>query len=168
MTEVETTRDQLHGRVRAALDAAALEYSVFVCDPEFADTAVFCEKYDFLPEQSANAIIAASRTEPVKYACCIVLASTRLDVNKKVSKLLGVKKVSFASAEQTLELTKMQIGGVTPFGLPDIPIYIDAAVMASDRVILGGGNRATKVVTDPKQLLKLANVEVVEDLAILK
>lgn len=86
-----------------------------------------------------------------------------------MSKLLGAKKVSFASAEQTLELTKMQIGGVTPFGLPDIPIYIDSAVMKSEMpVILGGGNRSTKVLCLPAELLKLPNVEVIEDLAILK
>ena len=81
----------------------------------------------------------------MKFACCIVLATCKLDVNKKVSALLETKKVSFASAEQTLELTGMQIGGVTPFGLPDIPIFIDSMVMEQKEVIMGGGNRSTKV-----------------------
>ncbi len=159
----------LHPLVDAALKDRGIVYEVFDCDPDFADTALFCQQYGFLPEQSANAIIAATKVEPIKFACCIVLANTKLDVNKKVSKLLGAKKVSFASAEQTMQLTGMQIGGVTPFGLPQLPIYIDAKVMASPhKVVLGGGNRVSKVVLPAQELLKLANVEVIDDLAISK
>lgn len=161
--------DKLHDRVATALASHQLEYSVFSCDPDFADTALFCEKYGFQLSQSANAIIVATKVEPIRYACCIVLANTKLDVNRTVAKLLEAKKVSFATAEQTMALTGMQIGGVTPFGLSDIPLYIDAAVLASAlEVILGGGNRSTKVVLKPNQLLKLANVQVIEGLAIAK
>ena len=160
---------KLHDLVADALAQHQLQYSVFECDPSFADTALFCEKYGFQLGQSANAIIVATKSEPVRFACCIVLANTKLDVNRTVSKLLGAKKVSFATAEQTMALTGMQIGGVTPFGLPDIPLYVDAAVMASSlEIILGGGNRSTKVVLQPEQLLKLANVEIVDGLAISK
>lgn len=166
--ELNEKNDLLHALVAKALADQCLEYSVFACDPDFADTALFCEKYGFKLEQSANAIIVATKVEPIRFACCIVLANTKLDVNRTVSKLLGAKKVSFASAEQTMALTGMQIGGVTPFGLPDIPLYVDAAVMASARdIILGGGNRSTKVVLRAEQLLKLANVEIV-DMAVSK
>jgi prolyl-tRNA editing enzyme YbaK/EbsC (Cys-tRNA(Pro) deacylase) len=161
--------DKLHDQVATALASHQLEYSVFACDPDFADTALFCEKYGFQLGQSANAIIVATKVEPVRYACCIVLANTKLDVNRTVAKLLEAKKVSFATAEQTMTLTGMQIGGVTPFGLSDIPLYVDAAVMASAlEVILGGGNRSTKVVLKPEQLLKLPNVKVIDGLAIAK
>jgi len=161
--------DKLHDQVSTALASHQLEYSVFACDPDFADTALFCEKYGFQLGQSANAIIVATKVEPVRYACCIVLANTKLDVNRTVAKLLEAKKVSFATAEQTMTLTGMQIGGVTPFGLSDIPLYVDAAVMASAlEVILGGGNRSTKVVLKPEQLLKLPNVKVIDGLAIAK
>ena len=161
--------DKLHDQVATALASHQLEYSVFACDPDFADTALFCEKYGFQLGQSANAIIVATKVEPIRYACCIVLANTKLDVNRTVAKLLEAKKVSFATAEQTMTLTGMQIGGVTPFGLSDIPLYVDAAVMASAlEVILGGGNRSTKVVLKPEQLLKLPNVKVIDGLAIAK
>lgn len=161
--------DMLHDQVATALASHQLEYSVFACDPDFADTALFCEKYGFQLGQSANAIIVATKVEPIRYACCIVLANTKLDVNRTVAKLLEAKKVSFATAEQTMALTGMQIGGVTPFGLSDIPLYVDAAVMASAlEVVLGGGNRSTKVVLKPDQLLKLPNVKVIDGLAIAK
>ena len=167
--ELTENNELLHALVAKALVAQGLEYSVFACDPDFADTALFCEKYGFKLEQSANAIIVATKVEPIRFACCIVLANTKLDVNRMVSKLLGAKKVSFATADQTMALTGMQIGGVTPFGLRDIPLYVDAAVMASGlEIVLGGGNRSTKVVLRPEQLLKLANVEIVDGLALLK
>jgi prolyl-tRNA editing enzyme YbaK/EbsC (Cys-tRNA(Pro) deacylase) len=158
----------LHPSVLEGLARCDIAYKVFDCDPDFADTAVFCEKYGYKTSQSANAIIAATKSEPVKYACCIVLATHKVDVNKKVSQLLGTKKVSFASGEQTIQLTGMQIGGVTPFGLPDIPIFIDEAVFDNEEVVLGGGNRATKVLLNPHELKKLPGSQIIPGLGLPK
>lgn len=156
----------LMDRVEAALDAHGLIYKVLECDPELADTAQFCEAYNFRLDQSANAIIVVGKGAEPKFCCCVVLATTRLDVNKAVCKQLGVKKASFASADQTKELTGMEIGGVTPFGLPkDLPIYVDAAVMRQKEVVTGGGNRSSKTVLDPLELKKVPNLQVVEGLA---
>lgn len=152
--------------VEAALKQHGLTYKEFECDPNLADTTAFCEHYGFKLEQSANAIIVVGKGAEPKFCCCLVLANSRLDVNKAVCKLLGVKKASFASAEQTKELTGMEIGGVTPFGLPaDLTVFVDAAVMQQKEVVTGGGNRSSKVVLDPKELLKVPNLEVVESLA---
>jgi prolyl-tRNA editing enzyme YbaK/EbsC (Cys-tRNA(Pro) deacylase) len=159
---------QLHPDVTQALSAANIVYKVFECDPQFADTKAFCDQYGFSPAQAANAIIAATRTEPIKFACCIVLATTKIDINRRLCQLLEVKKAAFASAEQTLELTGMQIGGVTPFGLNNLPIFIDASVMQNEEVVMGGGNRSTKLLLNPKELLKLAQAQVVEGLAKLR
>jgi len=159
---------QLHPSVEECLETCGIKYKIFECDPSLADTAAFCAHYGFALSQSANAIVTASKSEPVKYACCLVLANCKLDVNKKVCQLLNVKKVSFASADQTLELTGMQIGGVTPFGLTAIPIYVDSAVMNQKEIIVGGGNRSSKVLLDPLELQKLPNVEIIAGLAIAK
>ena len=95
-----------------------------------------------------------------------MLASTRLDVNGVVRKRLEVRKASFASADETMQLTGMEIGGVTAFALPDgLPIWIDAAVMARERIILGGGSRSIKVLTPPSTLTAVDNVTVIDDLA---
>jgi prolyl-tRNA editing enzyme YbaK/EbsC (Cys-tRNA(Pro) deacylase) len=153
-------------QVHDTLEQASIAYRELDCDPALADTAAFCEHYHFTLSQSANAILVAGKGDPKKYACCIVLATTRLDVNKAVCKQMGVKKASFASADQTREITGMEIGGVTPFGLPaDVPIYIDAAVMEQPEVVMGGGNRSSKVVLDPAGLTKLPNASVVANLA---
>jgi prolyl-tRNA editing enzyme YbaK/EbsC (Cys-tRNA(Pro) deacylase) len=162
------TAATLHPTVEEFLKQYSLEYKIFECDPDFADTAAFCAKYGFAESQSANTIIVAGKAQPTAFCACVLLATTKVDVNRKAIKLLGVKKASFATGEQTVELTGMQIGGVTPFGLPDIPIYVDAAVMEQTEVILGGGNRSTKVLMHPHQLLKIPHAEAIEGLAVLK
>ena len=170
--EVEYTIDMnedLLPIVQKTLEENSISYEVFPCDSEFADTAAFCEKYGFSEDQSANTIILASRkVEPVKYAVFVVLATTKLDVNKRARQLMEVRKVSFADSEATVSLTNMMVGGVTAIGIHDLPIYIDSAVMKQEKVIMGGGNRSTKVLLDPKELLKLKNVEVIEELALPK
>ncbi len=160
--------EQLDPRVLSILEKYNLEYKVFECDPELADTYAFCKTYGFSLSQSANTIIVASRTEPTVYACCVVLATTKLDVNKKVAELLGTKRLSFATAEQTTEITGMMIGGVVAIGIENMPIYVDAAVFDNEEIVMGGGNRSTKLLINPEELKKLPNVKIIEDLAKLK
>jgi prolyl-tRNA editing enzyme YbaK/EbsC (Cys-tRNA(Pro) deacylase) len=152
--------------VEEALTQYGMTYTVLECLPELADTAAFCEHYHIALDQSANAILVASRkVEPTRYALCVVLATTRLDVNQKVCELLGVKKASFADAETTAQRTSMLIGGVTAIGISDMPIYVDSAVMQPGEVVMGGGNRSSKILLDPQELLKLPTVAVIEGLA---
>jgi prolyl-tRNA editing enzyme YbaK/EbsC (Cys-tRNA(Pro) deacylase) len=153
----------------ATLDRLSARYEVMACDPAFADTAEFCARYGIPLGKSANAILVASKKEPKVYAVCLVLATTKLDVNKKVSELLGVKKLSFASAEETVAVTRMMIGGVTPFGLPDgLPIYVDSRVQALDEVIVGGGSRSSKLRIAPEVFLRVPNCRFVEGLALAR
>jgi prolyl-tRNA editing enzyme YbaK/EbsC (Cys-tRNA(Pro) deacylase) len=154
------------GRLEAALAQLARPYELFACDPALADTAQFCAAYGFALEDSANTIVVVGKSDPRRYAACIVLAPHRLDVNRTVRDRLGTRKASFAAAEETQALTGMEIGGVTPFGLPpDLPVWVDAAVMERPRVVLGGGSRSWKVIAAPSLLLALPNVTVVDGLA---
>ncbi len=155
-----------HADVVAALEARGVDYEVMECDPDFADTTAFCEKYGISPHESPNTILVVGKSEPRRYVACVVLATTRLDVNGIVRQRLGVKKASFASADETRDMTGMLIGGVTPIALPgEIPIWVDAAVMTPASIVLGGGDRSTKLRMTPQMLVSLPNVEVVDDLA---
>ena len=137
------------------------------CDPDFADTAAFCARYGVPLGDSANAILVASRKDPKVLSLCLVLATTKLDVNHKVSELMGVKKLSFASAEETRGATGMLIGGVTPFGLPSpLPIYVDSRVMTRATVVVGGGSRSSKVKLAPEVFSRLPGCQIVEGLAL--
>ena len=153
-------------QVVTVLDAIGVEYEIIECDPDFADTAAFCEKYGYPVDNCGNAIVVASKREPVQFATCIVKGTSRLDVNKTVRKLMGVPKASFASPEQTVELTGMMIGGVTPFALPpDVPIYADDKLMALGYVILGSGSRSSKVKIVPQVFNVLTNTQIISGLS---
>ena len=153
--------------LRRRLDELGVPYEIIPCDPALADTASFCAAYGFPLEDSANTIVVAGKAEPPPYAACVVLATTRLDVNRTVRQRLGTRKASFASADETRALTGMEIGGVTVFGLPQgLPLWVDSRVMERERIILGGGSRSCKVAAPSAILLKLPDVEVVERLAV--
>ena len=151
--------------ILAALNG--VEHTVVPCDPDLADTAAFCEAYGYAPADSANAILVVGKSAERPMVCCLVLATTRLDVNNAVRKRLGTRRASFAGADETIERSGgMQIGGVTPFGLPDnVPIWIDSAVLSRERVIVGGGSRDRKILCPPSALTSLPGAEVVEGLA---
>jgi len=143
-----------------------LPYEEIEIDPSLADTALFCERYGFPLEQSGNTIIVASKKEPKIFVACVVLATTRLDVNKRVRKLMGVSKASFASADEMKILTGMEVGGVTPFSLPEgLQLYVDSLIMELDWVILGGGGRDRKLKISPEVFHQL-DAEIVENLAL--
>ena len=157
---------KIEERVGEILAGLGLRYEVVRIDPAYADTAQFCERYGFPMEQSANTIIVGSKKEPRQYSACVVKATTRLDVNHTVRKLMGVPRLSFATAEETMALTGMMIGGVTIFALPEgLPIYVDEALMSCPYVILGGGSRSTKIKIAPDVFRRLPAARIIAGLA---
>ena len=149
-----------------ALSRAQVNFEVIDCDPELADTAVFCDHYGYALDESANAILVAGKGDPPSYAMCVILATTKIDVNRVVRKKLSAKKASFATPESTVEITGMTLGGVTPFGLPEgLPLWIDSRVLECEKVIVGGGSRARKIYLNPTGLTNLPDAEIVVGLA---
>jgi prolyl-tRNA editing enzyme YbaK/EbsC (Cys-tRNA(Pro) deacylase) len=158
VTEVEQ-------RVAEALARLGVEHEVIEIDPALADTAAFCAHYGYPPEQSANTILVASKKEPKRYAACVVLATTQLDVNRRVRSLLEVSRASFAGPDEMRAVTGMEVGGVTPFALPQgLPLYVDHRIADLDWIILGGGGRRTKIKIAPAALASLGG-QFVEGLA---
>ena len=153
-------------KVLELLKDAGATYEVIDCDPSFADTAEFCNHYGYSLDESANAILLEGKAESPVYALCVVLATTRINVNKVARKRLGTRKASFASAKITKELTGMEIGGVTPVGLPeDLPVWIDSLVMEAPKVIIGAGSRSAKIYLSPDNLLRFPNTHIVDGLS---
>jgi prolyl-tRNA editing enzyme YbaK/EbsC (Cys-tRNA(Pro) deacylase) len=156
----------MESRVLAALRDLGVSYELVHIDPEFADTADFCEKYGYPLETSGNTIVVASKRGEKKYCACIVQATARLDVNHTVKRLMGVSRASFASAEETMELTGMMIGGVTAFALPpDLPVYADPNLRSQEYVILGSGSRSSKLKIAPADLGKIPGAQFIDGLA---
>jgi prolyl-tRNA editing enzyme YbaK/EbsC (Cys-tRNA(Pro) deacylase) len=159
----------LHPGTRDALERLGVAYEVMVCDPALADTAAFVAAYGVPLDRSANTIVVSSKGTDPRHAACVLLATTALDVNNVVRRVMGVRKASFAPADPVRALTGMEIGGVTPFGLPDdVPVLVDRRVTEAAWIVLGGGNRSSKLRLAPSALESLPNVRIVDGLASLR
>ena len=162
-----STDAAIEARVVSTLNDLGIEHDLIQIDPDFADTAEFCEKYGYTLEGSGNTIIVASKRGAKKYCACIVQGSARLDVNKTVKRLMGVSRASFASAEETMELTGMLIGGVTAFALPeDMPVYADQKLLEQESIILGSGSRSSKIMIAPEEISKIPGAQFIDGLSL--
>jgi prolyl-tRNA editing enzyme YbaK/EbsC (Cys-tRNA(Pro) deacylase) len=152
--------DALAGWGRADVLAAPI-------DPELADTAAFCAHYAIELADSANCVVIAGRRgEVTRYAACVVLATTRADVNGVVRRRLDARKASFAPMDEAVALTGMEYGGITPIGLPaDWPVLVDRAVLERELVVIGSGLRRSKIALPPTALAELPGAEVIDGLA---
>jgi prolyl-tRNA editing enzyme YbaK/EbsC (Cys-tRNA(Pro) deacylase) len=158
--------DLLAPPVLAALEKSAVAAGVAEIDPRLADTAAFCDAYGVRLDESANCVLVAGRRAgETRMAACLVLATTRADINGLVRRQLDVRKVSFAPMETAVAETGMEYGGITPVGLPaGWPILVDSAVAAAPRVIVGSGVRRSKLVLPGAALAELPGAVVLEDL----
>lgn len=151
-----------------AMDPAdAALVGVAEIDPELADTAAFCAAYSSPLDGSGNCVVVAGRRgEDTRYAACLVLASTRADVNGLVRRRLNARKASFAPMDDAVLLTGMEHGGITPIGLPDSwPILVDSAVALVPAVVIGSGIRGSKLALPGALAARLPNAEPIEGLA---
>ena len=147
--------------------ALSSQIRVAAIDPDLADTAAFCEAYGWAPESGANCIVVVGkRGQTTTYAACVILASTRADVNGVVRTLLDARRASFARMADAVALTGMEYGGITPIGLPaDWRVLVDSRVRDVPDTIVGAGIRGAKIALPGAVLCALPGVEVVEGLA---
>jgi prolyl-tRNA editing enzyme YbaK/EbsC (Cys-tRNA(Pro) deacylase) len=138
-------------------------------DPERADTAVFVEHYgrDLL-EQSANCVVVAGkRGGESTLAACLVLSTTRVDVNGVVRRQLGARKASFAPMDTAVGESGMEYGGITPIGLPAAwPLLVDSRVIGLPWVLVGSGRRRGKLLVPGRVFAGLPGAVVVDGLGV--
>jgi prolyl-tRNA editing enzyme YbaK/EbsC (Cys-tRNA(Pro) deacylase) len=156
--------------VTAALESlgeGADQITVAPIDPDLADTAAFCAAYGVELDISANCVVIAGRRgEDTRYAACVVLATTRADVNGTVRRLLDARKASFAPMDEAVRLTGMEYGGITPIGLPaDWALLIDSRIPSLPKAIIGSGIRASKIALPGAVLATLPGAQVIDGLA---
>ena len=151
----------------AALGEEAGAVGVAEIDPEMADTAAFCERYGVGPAESANCVVIAGRRDgQARYAACVILATTRADVNNVARRELDVRKASFAAMDDAVAQTEMEYGGITPVGLPQgWPVLVDARVADAPTVVIGSGVRRSKLVLPGELVASLPGARVIDGLA---
>lgn len=154
----------------AALEAGGLldEVGVVEIDPAVSDTAQSQATFALPGDALANCVVVGGKREGLeRIAACLVLATTRADVNGVVRRRLDVRKASFLPMERAVELTGMEYGGITPIGLPEgWPVLVDRRVIGADVVVIGSGVRRSKLLLPGALVARLAGVEVVDELGI--
>lgn len=159
----------LAARVIEALQSWPRSGQVLVTeiDPDLADTAAFCERYGVQLAESANCVIVSGRRgEVTTLAACVVLATTRADVNNRVRRHLDVRKISFAAMDVAVAESGMEYGGITPIGLPaGWPLLVDRRVVEGGDVVIGSGVRRSKLVLPGAMLAELPAAQVLDGLA---
>jgi prolyl-tRNA editing enzyme YbaK/EbsC (Cys-tRNA(Pro) deacylase) len=148
----------------AAVDSAlrGVEVVVFTCPDEYSDTAVFCAQFGFGLEDCANTLILKyTKDRGEYYAAVVTLGARRLDINGAVKQQLNAKRLTLARREVATEITGMEFGGITGFGLPaEMRILVDAAVVERPYIVMGAGRRETKILLAPSTLTQLRLAEV--------
>lgn len=155
-TVAATLRTVLNGR----------DVRVAEIDPNLSDTAAFCEKYGVGMEQAANCVILeAKKGDQSWFAACVVLGTTRADVNGLARRTLNAKKVSFAPMVSAVDISHMEFGAITPIGLPsEWPVLVDKAVADSEYVIIGSGIRKSKLLVPDSFFANLPHSQILEGL----
>ncbi|MGY5047322.1 YbaK/EbsC family protein [Streptomyces sp. 900105755] len=156
--------------VRRWTGAVPADRIVYVeTDPRWADTAVFVEHYgrDLLGASANCVVVAGRRGGETTLAACLVLSTTKVDVNGVVRRQLGARKASFASVDTATGASGMEYGGITPIGLPrDWPLLVDPAVVDLPYVLVGSGRRRGKLLVPGEALAELPGAVVLEGLGV--
>ncbi len=136
-------------------------------DPEYMDGIKLCEHYNIDIKTGANCLVCeCKRGENKNYVALLVPTGYKYNMSSTVRKYTNSRMVSVAPLEYVLEKTKMEYGSINPIGLPQKwKIFIDPKVMEVDRIICGSGLQKSKILLPSKYLLKLSNVEILENLA---
>ena len=168
LTRPDLLADPVAAALRSLSDEHAERVHVAPIDPGLADTAAFCAAYDVPLDASANCVVVTGkRGGEARTAACLVLATTRADVNGLVRRHLDVRKVSFAAQDDAVAQTGMQYGGITPLGLPPAwPVLLDAAVAQHVGVVVGSGLRTSKLLVPGEVLAALHSAEVLDGLGV--
>ena len=161
--------DLLGGPTLRALAAAGLldDVGVVEIDPALSDTAATQQEFGVEPDSLANCVVVGGKREGIeRLAACVVLATTRADINRVVKRLLDVRKASFLAVDRAVGLTGMEYGGITPIGLPsEWPVLIDRRVTETEIVVLGSGVRRSKILVPGSLLGRLPHIEIIDGLA---
>ncbi|MGO9581353.1 MAG: YbaK/EbsC family protein [Acidimicrobiales bacterium] len=162
--------DLLAEPTRKALAEARLleDVGVVEIDPALSDTAATQQEYGLEPDSLANCVVVGGKREGTeRLAACVVLATTRADINRVVKRLLDVRKASFLPMDRAVELTGMEYGGITPIGLPSgWPLLVDRLVVETRVVLIGSGVRRSKILLPGPLLARLPGAEVIDGLGV--
>lgn len=145
-----------------------LHEQILVCEisEEFADTEAMTAKYGMDLDLSVNCIVVTGKRQgEERTAACAVRATTQLDVNHVVKRMLDVRKASFMSQKEAVARTGMEYGGITMMGIPEEWRLLVDSQAADGWACIGSGLRRSKLFVTGNVLAALPGVGIIEGLA---
>ncbi len=140
------------GKVQAVLDAHQLTALTF--EPGSTPTSeLAAEKIGCAVGQIAKSMLFKGKDGVFRLFLCP--GDRRVD-NKKIKNFLGFK-ARMATADETYEMTGFKPGGVCPFGVESVDIFIDQGLEVYPTVYPAAGTDASGVPITFLQLKQISN-----------
>jgi len=111
-----------------------------------------------MPAQIAKTLVFIADAQPLLVVTC---GDKKINT-KKLTKLLGVKKVKFADGQTVIEATGFSPGGVSPIGLlKDMPLYLDQSLWDFDIVYAAAGTANSALPVSPDRLCEITGATMI-------
>ncbi|CCD84773.1 conserved protein of unknown function [Bradyrhizobium sp. ORS 285] len=96
-----------------------------------------------------------------QYAAVSVPSSSRINL-ARVSELMGWPRAELSSKGELQRLLDYPPGGVSPFGLGNIPLIFDESLLGFDSILVGAGVVGAELEVRPRALLDVAQGQVAQ------
>lgn len=140
-------------RLREWLDAEGVVYRYVEHEPTRTSEESAAARGEPLEIGAKALVLKADET----FVLVVLSAARKLDSNA-VRKLLGARRLRFATKEELFDLTGLVPGSVPPFGRPifDLSLYIDRSVTVNERAAFNAGSLTCSIVMPTADYLRLA------------
>ncbi len=140
-----------------------ISYKEFRHEPVRTSEEAAKVRGDISITQGAKALIVKykNKDKVYEFAMVIVPGDQRFD-SKKVRGILGINKLSFATADEVFQITNGVIpGGVPPFGnLFGIKMIAEKTLLNNDEIAFNAGDRSISILMNSKNWLILCNPQI--------
>jgi prolyl-tRNA editing enzyme YbaK/EbsC (Cys-tRNA(Pro) deacylase) len=144
--------------VRAFFAENAPDIAVIESRTSSATVALAAEAYGVEPGRIAKTL---SLRLGDRVVLIVASGTSRMD-NKKVKAMFGGKP-KMLDADEVVEITGHEVGGVCPFGLKSkLQIYCDVSLRAFDEVVPAAGSTHSAVRIAPTRMAELVGAEWVD------
>ena len=111
------------------------------------------------PAQIAKTLVFLADAQPLLVVTC---GDKKINT-KKLTKIVGAKKVRFADAQTVEESTGFSPGGVSPIGLVnEIPLYLDQSLWDFEIVYAAAGTANSALPVKPDRLCEITGAHVID------
>jgi len=105
-------------------------------------------------------VMQNERAEPL----IILMHGDRQVSTKNLARAIGAKAVEPCKPDVANRHSGYLVGGTSPFGFkrPGVPVYVEASVLALDRILINGGRRGYLLGLAPQVLVDLLGAQPVQ------